>query len=68
MEGVVALYFLNLMLLQGVTAIERARRQNLIHRWIRGELSMEELLWLKRQVWFRRAFAKVTVDVEKKEN
>lgn len=46
-------------------------REKILERWKRGNLSMTELLWLKKQLWFRNLYMKklkVPVDTTKKEN
>jgi hypothetical protein len=60
--------FLTEMMIAGLTALEKAHRMKLVTRWAKGELDMTELLWLKRQPWFKKQFKKVHVPTEKKTN
>jgi hypothetical protein len=51
-----------------VVSIQIQKRQQLIRKWLRGELTLEELKDLKRRPWFRRAWKPKVVDFEKKTN
>jgi hypothetical protein len=68
MEAIIALNVLNIVLSTALNHYERAYKRKKILKWARGEMTMEELLWLKRQVWFQRAFKKVKVDPAKKDD
>lgn len=50
------------------SSLEVTRRRLLLRKWIRGEMSLEELKHLKRQPWFQRGFKPVAVEAGKKEN
>ena len=66
METFIALNVLNIVLSTALNHYERVYKRRKMLKWARGEMTMEELLWLKRQTWFQRAFQKVKVDPEKK--
>jgi hypothetical protein len=68
MEVLLTTVLLETVLLHTATALERRRRNNFMIKWAKGEMTMKELLWLKRQPWFQRAFESVDVEPEKKEN
>ena len=48
--------------------IEIQRRKRFVTKWAKGELTIKELLWLKRQPWFQKAFQQVSVEPDKKTN
>ena len=62
------LILLNVVLQTTASYVEQQRRRNYVLKWAKGELSMKELLWLKRQLWFQKAFHPVSVEKEKKTN
>jgi hypothetical protein len=64
---VVTLIFIEIILATALTSLEKRMRQRVLTKWARGEMTMKELLWLKRQPWFQKAFKKVEVCSEKKE-
>lgn len=66
MEVLLTTFFLETILLHTMSSYERARKKYLIRKWAKGEMTMKELLWLKKQVWFQRAFKEVNVDTPKK--
>jgi hypothetical protein len=68
MEAIVALNVLNIVLSTALNHYERVWKRRKMMKWLKGEMTMEELLWLKRQVWFQRAFKKVKVEPDKKNN
>jgi hypothetical protein len=68
METLIALNVLNIVLSTALNHYERAYKRRKIMKWLKGEMTMKELLWLKRQPWFQKAFRKVKVDPEKKDN
>ncbi len=68
MEAIVALNVLNIVLSTALNHYERVWKRRKMMKWLKGEMTMEELLWLKRQVWFQRAFKKVEVEPDKKNN
>lgn len=57
---------LNIMLQTAATIAELKYRKYVLHKWLKGELTMKELLWLKKQPWFQRGFQQVSVGKEKK--
>ncbi len=62
-----ALLITEVMLVSALNALERRRRYRILGKWLRGELTMTQLLWLKRQLWFRKAFPeRVCESAEKK--
>lgn len=66
MELFLSVFLLDLMLATALGKLERAKRKKILTKWTKGELTMKELLWLKRQPWFRNAFNDVKVDGPKK--
>lgn len=64
---ILSLIFIEIVLVKSLTALEKRMRQRVLTKWARGEMSMKELLWLKRQPWFQKAFKHVDVSTEKKE-
>lgn len=52
------------------TNVEVAARKALIGKWKKGELTMEELLYLKTRPWFRKLYpeAKLNQPLSKKIN
>ncbi len=68
MEALVAVNVLNIVLSTALNHYERAYKRRKMIKWLKGEMTMQELLWLKRQPWFQRAFQKVKVEPEKKNN
>jgi hypothetical protein len=67
----VLLLFLTADLLFAAAAERRVKaRQQLLHKWKRGELTMDELLYLKKRPWFRTLFpmAKLKESYPKKED
>ncbi len=66
MEVLLATIFLETVLLNTASALERSRRRRILTKWAKGEMTMKELLWLKRQRWFERAFQEVKVETTKK--
>ena len=68
METIIALNVMNIVLSTALNHYERAYKQRKMMKWLKGEMTMQELLWLKRQPWFQRAFKKVKVEPEKKED
>ncbi len=68
MEVIFTVNILNIVLSTALNHYERAYKRKKMMKWLKGEMTMEELLWLKRQIWFQRAFKKVKVEPEKKDN
>ncbi len=68
MEVIITVNILNIVLSTALNHYERAYKRKKMMKWLKGEMTMEELLWLKRQIWFQRAFKKVKVEPEKKDN
>ncbi len=68
MEVIFTVNSLNIVLSTALNHYERAYKRKKMMKWLKGEMTMEELLWLKRQIWFQRAFKKVKVEPEKKDN
>jgi hypothetical protein len=68
MEVLLTTVVLETVLLHAASALERRRRNNFVIKWAKGEMTMKELLWLKRQPWFQRAFESVDIEPAKKEN
>jgi hypothetical protein len=56
----------NLLLQTAVNLVERERRKRILRKWVKGELSMEQLLWLKKQKWFLAVFKVQNMSPEKK--
>jgi hypothetical protein len=68
MEVLITAMFVETILLHAASSFERSRRKRIMMKWARGEMTMKELLWLKRQRWFQRAFHKVKVEPAKKDD
>ena len=66
MEPILTLIIVENILLLTVNKLQKERRRRFLLKWIKGELTMKELLWLKKQPWFQKAFTKVVVSDEKK--
>jgi hypothetical protein len=64
---ILSLIFIEIVLVKSLTELEKRMRQRVLTKWAKGEMSMKELVWLKRQPWFQKAFKKVEVSSEKKE-
>jgi hypothetical protein len=68
MEVLLTTVVLETVLLHAANALERKRRNHFVIKWAKGEMTMKELLWLKRQPWFQQAFETVDIEPGKKEN
>jgi hypothetical protein len=68
MEVLLTTFFLETILLHSLSSFQRARRKYFLLKWAKGEMNMKELLWLKNQVWFQRAFNSVELEPLKKNN
>ena len=66
MDPFLSLVIWNLLLQTAVNYAERVRRKRVLQKWVKGELSMEQLLWLKKQKWFVAVFQERHVDSLKK--
>lgn len=66
MEVLLTTFFLETILLHTLSSVQRARQKYLVVKWAKGEMTMKELLWLKKQGWFQRAFCDVKVEGPKK--
>lgn len=66
MEVILTTFFLETILLHSLNNLQRARRKYFLMKWAKGEMTMKELLWLKRQAWFQRGFKRVEVETSKK--
>lgn len=66
MEVLLTTFVLETVLLHAMSKLERTRRRYFLMKWAKGEMTMKELLWLKKQVWFQRAFKDVKVETSKK--
>lgn len=58
--------FIELVLVNSIAYAERKYKVNKLQKWAKGEMTMKELLWLKKQPWFQRAFKLVEVEKSKK--
>jgi hypothetical protein len=64
---ILTLILIEVMLTTAVSALEKKMRLRVLTKWAKGEMTMKELMWLKRQPWFQKAFVKKTdVPPEKK--
>ncbi len=66
MDPFLSLVVWNLLLQTAVNVAEKIRRKRMLRKWVKGELSMDQLLWLKKQKWFVAVFQEKTVDSLKK--
>jgi hypothetical protein len=65
---ILTLILIEIMLTSAVSALEKKIRLRMLTKWAKGEMTMKELLWLKRQPWFQKAFLKKhEVSAEKKD-
>jgi hypothetical protein len=65
---ILTLILIEVMLTTAVTSLEKRMRMRVLTKWAKGEMTMRELLWLKRQPWFQKAFVKKhDVSPEKKD-
>lgn len=58
--------FIEYILINTVNFAERRYKLKKLQKWAKGEMTMKELLWLKKQPWFQKAFQKVEVESCKK--
>lgn len=68
MASLLLFLLFNIILQSTIEKVEQQRRKRLVRKWVKGQLTLEELQYLKKQIWFRKAFQEVKVDSEKKEN
>lgn len=68
MEGILALVLIETFLINTATEFERRKRLKLLTKWATGNITMEELNFLKKQAWFQKNFKQVTVSTEKKDD
>jgi hypothetical protein len=66
MEPIFLLLLFNIIVQSTIEKVEQHRRKRLVRKWYKGQLTLEELQYLKKQFWFRKAFQEVKVDSEKK--
>jgi len=65
---ILTLILIEVMLTTAVSSLEKRMRMRVLTKWAKGEMTMRELLWLKRQPWFQKAFVKKhDVSPEKKD-
>jgi hypothetical protein len=65
---ILTLILIEVMLTTAVTSLEKRMRMRVLTKWAKGEMTMRELLWLKKQPWFQKAFVKKhDVSPEKKD-
>lgn len=55
---ILTLILIEVMLTTALTSLEKRMRMRALTKWAKGEMTMRELLWLKRQPWFQKAFVK----------
>ncbi len=55
---ILTLILIEVMLTTAVSALEKKMRLRILTKWAKGEMTMKELMWLKRQPWFQKAFVK----------
>lgn len=68
MEAIVALVLIESFLINTLTEFEKKKRIKLLTKWVTGNITMEEIKFLKRQPWFQKNFKEVTVPGDKKNN
>lgn len=70
MEPLLFMIAADLVVTTALTSYQVKARERILKKWFEGTLTMPELLWLKRQVWFRKMYMKVKTPIEegKKEN
>ena len=68
MNPLILILLFNIIMQSTVLKVEQMKRKRLVRKWLKGQLTLEELQYLKKQLWFRKAFQDVKVDSEKKNN
>lgn len=66
METLIAIALIESFLINAATAIERQRRLNWLKKWVSGNITLEEIMILKKQRWFQKSFKQVTTTSAKK--
>lgn len=66
MEALVAVVLIESFLINTLTVYEKKKRVKLLTKWVTGNITLEEIRFLKRQPWFQKNFKEVTVSTEKK--
>ena len=66
---VIILASLEYTLILAATTMEKLRRQRILRNFLRGELTYEELIKLKKSKWFRKLYKEPPqVEPNKKDN
>lgn len=68
METILALALIESFLITAATELEKARRIKILRKWMTGNITLDEIKLLKKQLWFSKQFKQVVVASEKKNN
>ena len=68
MEGILALVLIETFLINTATEFERRKRLKLLTKWATGNITMQEITFLKKQAWCQKNVKQVTVPPEKKDD
>jgi hypothetical protein len=66
MEAFLGIILFNIIVTSSQVHLEQQMRYKWVKKWFTGNITLEEIYWLKRQVWFRKAFKEVEASKEKK--
>ena len=66
METILAVALIESFLITAATELEGRRRRKILIKWITGNITLDEIKLLKKQVWFSKQFKQVVVPKEKK--
>lgn len=66
MESILAVALIESFLITAATELEGRRRRKILIKWMTGNITLDEIKLLKKQVWFSKQFKQVVVASEKK--
>lgn len=66
MESILAVALIESFLITAATELEGRRRRKILIKWMTGNITLDEIKLLKKQVWFSKQFKQVVVTHEKK--
>lgn len=66
METILAVALIESFLITAATELEGRRRRKILIKWMTGNITLDEIKLLKKQVWFSKQFKQVVVAHEKK--
>lgn len=65
METLLFVLAADIVVSTALTSYHIKAREKVLKRWKEGSLSLSELLWLKKQRWFRNLYMKLKTPIEK---